>query len=97
MKKQSFFTDYNWETGTLIDHISRSRINPLFIAGKDNQFIKSKADQIADTVSKYLFQPGGLIATGYRQRSAMGLAERMGAFAMDCCQRPAKIWVRRFS
>ncbi len=63
-EKQSFFTDYNWETGTLIDHISAAGLTPLFIAGKDNQFIKSKADQIADTVSKYLLQPGGLVTTG---------------------------------
>ena len=62
-EKQSFFTDYNWVKGTVIDHISAAGLTPLFIAEKDNHFIKSKADQIANTVSKYLLQPGGLVTT----------------------------------
>ncbi len=73
-EKQSFFTDYNWAKGTIIDHISAAGLTPLFIAEKDNHFIKSKADQIANTVSKYLLQPGGLVTTISPQRSAMGLA-----------------------
>ena len=62
-EKQSFFTDYNWVKGTMIDHISAAGLTPLFIAGEDNPFIKSKAGLIADTVSKYLLQPGGLVTT----------------------------------
>ena len=62
-KKQFFFTDYNWAKGTVVDHISASGLTPLFVAEKDNHFIKSKADQIANTVTKYLLQPGGLVTT----------------------------------
>ncbi len=62
-EKQSFFTDYHWVKGTVIDHISAAGLTPLFIADKDHHFIKSKADQIANTVSKYLLQPGGLVTT----------------------------------
>ena len=47
----------------IIDHISAAGLTPLFIAEKDNHFIKSKADQIANTVTKYLLQPGGLVTT----------------------------------
>ncbi len=62
-EKQSFFTDYNWAKETHVDHISAAGLTPLFVAEKDNHFIKIKADQIANTVSKYLVQPGGLVTT----------------------------------
>jgi alpha,alpha-trehalase len=62
-EKQSFFTDYNWGKGTIIDHISAAGLTPLFVAGEDNPIIKSKVDQIATTVKKYLLQAGGLVTT----------------------------------
>ena len=62
-EKQFFFTDYNWTKRTVVDHISAAGLTPLFVAEKDNHFIKSKADQLANTVTKYLLQPGGLVTT----------------------------------
>ncbi len=62
-EKYSFFTDYHWAKTSIVDQVSAAGLTPLFIAGKDNHFIKSKADQIANTVSKYLLQPGGLVTT----------------------------------
>jgi alpha,alpha-trehalase len=62
-EKQFFFTDYNWAKETHVDHISAAGLTPLFIVEKDNHFIKSKADRVADAVTKYLLQPGGLVTT----------------------------------
>ncbi len=62
-EKQSFFTDYNWEKETLIDPVSAAGLTPLFVLHEGNDFIQSKADQIAHTVSQYLLQPGGLVTT----------------------------------
>jgi alpha,alpha-trehalase len=62
-EKCSFFTDYNWAKKSGIDHISAAGLTPLFIADESNHFIRSKADQIATTVTKYLLQPGGLVTT----------------------------------
>jgi alpha,alpha-trehalase len=62
-EKESFFTDYNWEKKTIINQISAAGLTPLFIAEEGNQFINNKADQIVNTVSKYLLQPGGLVTT----------------------------------
>ena len=62
-EKYSFFTDYNWAKKSIIDQISAAGLTPLFIAEKDNLFIKSKVNQIATTVTKYLLQPGGLVTT----------------------------------
>src|SRR5450432_2172127 len=62
-EKYSFFTDYNWAKKSIIDQVLAAGLTPLFIVENDNHFIKSKADQIANTVSKYLLQPGGLVTT----------------------------------
>jgi alpha,alpha-trehalase len=62
-EKLLFFTDYNWEKKAISDHISAAGLMPLFIVEENNHFIKEKAGQIANTVTKNLLQPGGLVTT----------------------------------
>jgi alpha,alpha-trehalase len=62
-EKYSFFTDYHWAKKSISDQISAAGLTPLFVAAEDNPIIKSKVDQIATTVEKYLLQPGGLVTT----------------------------------
>jgi alpha,alpha-trehalase len=62
-EKESFFTDYNWKKKTMINQVCAAGLTPLFVAEEGNQFISSKADQIVNTVSKNLLQPGGLVTT----------------------------------
>jgi alpha,alpha-trehalase len=62
-EKYSFFTDYNWAKKSGIDLISAAGLTPFFIADQSNHFIRSKADQMAATATKYLLQPGGLVTT----------------------------------
>src|SRR5450432_788473 len=62
-EKHAFFTDYHWAKKSICDQISAAGLAPLFVTGEDNPIIKSKVDQIATTVKKYLLQPGGLVTT----------------------------------